>query len=167
MENLGVCSRNVVQDDESHYDGTNIYWEMEHKYHVLNFLKEWCITHNCTYAYFQGESAGPKVQENRFGLTERRLFGFNFGDSNNGQYRTIEAAEIAKAHGIEWVPIIDTNYALPNTMEEIKATSAINNPFNSEAKYNLCEGIVYHSENSTNIISFKNVCPDYLIRWKI
>lgn len=170
-----VCSRNVVQDtpeketffNKAGEDGGNVYWDMEHQYQILAFLINYCVVNDYDWAYLQGETAGPNLQGNRYQLSTRQLFGFNLANSKDGRLQTLAAKEICEANGIPWVPVLATDYVLPSTIEEMKASAVIENPFPHDAQHRLAEGIVYRSENQSEVMSFKNVSNEYLLHWKI
>ena len=60
---------------------------------------------------------------------------------------------------MKWVPILDTKYILPKTMEEIKVASEGKSVVNPDV---MREGIVFR--DPTNDLSFKSVSRDYLLK---
>lgn len=160
-----VLSRNVRQltPDQKCYHDDNVYWEMAEKYNIEKFLKEQLELHpDWTYVAIQGETAGPAVQANPHGLNERQFFGFNFIDSICGRWGSVEARDYVSQWGIQWVPIIDESYILPDSMEEFKASA--DGPCELPDSTGLREGYVYRSLDGKQ--SFKNVSNQFLMSKK-
>lgn len=158
-----VCSRNVRQltSDQGCYHDDNVYWRMEFKFHIKDFLLKQLKQHpEWKYVGLQGEIAGPGVQSNPHKLKELNFYGFNFIDSEKGRWNSIIARELAKNYGILWVPIISNNWINPDTMEEMKA--AATGPCELEGASGLREGYVYRSQDGSR--SFKNVSREYLLK---
>lgn len=168
-----VCSRNVVQKSPDHAtffkEDSNVYWDMEKKYDILNKLKDYCKRNKCEWAYFQGESCGPKLQGNRMGLPDRRCYMFNFVDSRNGRWESDKASTAWTAEGLLWVPILDSKdnpYTLPSTIEEMKKSVEDLRYCYQDMNNDLAEGLVYRSLTNP-VMSFKNVSNAYLLKHKI
>lgn len=160
-----VLSRNVRQEtpDQKCYHESNVYWEMAEKYQIKDFLKAQLDLHpEWKYVCLQGETAGPNVQGNPHGLKEVQLFGFNFIDSADGRWNSVKARDYVAQWGIQWVPIIDENYILPDTMEKFKATA--DGPCELPGSTGLREGYVYRSLDGKQ--SFKNVSNQFLMSKK-
>ena len=157
---FGVCSRNVRQLDEKQacYHEYNIYWAMAKKYNVEEVLNKLVKMNNYPdHIVLQGESIG-KVQGNPYKLDEDDFYAFNLIidgrklDSVAGEY-------ILSEFGIKWVPILQTDFVCPDTMEEMKKLSNGKSVINTEV---LREGCVYRDAENTR--SFKNVDPIYLLK---
>lgn len=158
-----VLSRNVRQMDQNQetYHDENVYWDMEFKYHIKDFLQTQLDKDSeLEYVCVQGETAGVGVQGNPHKLKDTQFFAFNYIDSKNGRWNSIDAKELCNEYGIQFVPIIDTNYILPDTMEELKlqADGQCEVPGSS----GLREGYVYRSLDGKR--SFKNVSRQYLLK---
>lgn len=159
-----VCSRNVVMDkpDKECYYDTNVYWEMAQKYKVEAVLKmllevsfpkaEW-IT-------LQGETFGIGVQKNNYGLEGHDFRAFNLITSDKGRLNSIEMERILKEVKIPSVPILNKEYILPDTIEELREY-AMSTP--SVISGEIKEGIVFRSLDATQ--SFKCVLPEYLMKY--
>lgn len=164
-----ICSRNVRQLSESQptFHSENVYWSVEHKYHIKNFLENMLKQHpEWSYVALQGETAGVgnnggKIQGDPHNLKELRFFAFNFIDSEKGRWNSIDGKKLVEQYGIEWVPIIDENYILPNNFEEFKKSA--DGPCNIPGSSGLREGWVYRAKNDPNF-SFKNVSREYLLK---
>lgn len=157
-----VCSRNVRQLTPSqknyHTDiEGNVYWMMAEKYHIFEFLKEYLLKNKLDYVCLQGETAGPSLQGNPHKFKEICFFGYNFIRSDTGRMNSVEAARICENAGIPWVPIVDTNYILPDDMETLKLDA--DGP--CIVGEGMREGWVCRSYDGKQ--SFKNVSRIYLL----
>ena len=156
-----VLSRNVRQADENQecYHDHNIYWDLAFKYDIENKLKKY-LNENpwLTYVCIQGEGVGS-VQGNPLKLKEDDLYVFNFIDSENGRYCSTTGKVIIESMGMQWVPILDTDYMMPTDMEEFKQFATAKSVVNPNV---MREGIVLRDH--TNDFSFKNVSREYLLK---
>ena len=156
-----VLSRNVRQKDEkqSCYHDHNIYWDMAFKYDVENKLREYLeMFPDLKYVCIQGESVGS-VQGNPLKLAEDDFYAFNFIDSTSGRYNSIAGRGVIEKMGMKWVPILDTNFMMPNDMEEFKQMATAKSTVNPAV---MREGIVLR--DPTTDFSFKNVSREYLLK---
>lgn len=156
-----VCSRNVRMLDEKqecHHD-TNIYWNMARKYniqeHLENYLQE---NPNLSYVCIQGEGVGF-VQDNPLKLKEDDLYVFNFITSDRGRWSSIEGKNLIETWGMKWVPILDSNFFMPDDMEEFKSYATAKSVVNPSVYR---EGVVLR--DPTCDLSFKNVSREYLLK---
>lgn len=160
-----VSSRNVRQlrPDQANYhsDDSNVYWDMALKYNVEDALRD-LLDKNPDWDYvgLQGETFGYGLQGNPNKLKDVRFFGFNLIDSVQGRWNSVDSKETMAVYGIEWVPIIDTNYILPDTIEELKAQA--DGETVVEGGSGLREGFVYRALDGKN--SFKNVSNEFLLK---
>ena len=155
-----VCSRNVRQKDRDQecYHDSNIYWELEDKYHIEEHLKEYLdMFPDLKWVCIQGEGVGS-VQGNPLKLKENDLYVFNFKDSARGRYSSETGKELIEGWGMKWVPIIGA-VQMPDTMEELKEMAEGNSVVNPDV---LREGVVYRSLDGQD--SFKNVAVSYLLK---
>lgn len=156
-----VCSRNVRQltPDQKCYHNSNIYWEMAFKYNIEQHLKDYLKEHkDIDYVCIQGESVGD-VQGNPLKLKDNQLFVFNFINSKDGRIDSAIAKPLIESWGMQWVPVLDTNYIMPDTMEEFKQYATGKSIINPNV---LREGIV--CRNYKTGLSFKNVSREYLLK---
>lgn len=170
-EEVYVYSRHVRQfrDSQNFHDSTgtdNVYWQVVDKYNLLDFLRAIIDKYNLKWAAIQGETAGvsnggAKIQGDPHKFGELRFFGFNLIFSDRGRLDSVEAAEIAKEYGVEWVPIVEENFILPDTMEEFKAQA--DGPCEAPGASGLREGYVYRLREDPNF-SFKNISQKYLLK---
>jgi hypothetical protein len=132
---------------------------MAFKYDVENKLRDY-LNHNpyLTYICIQGKSVGS-VQGNPLKLKEDDFYVFNFIDSKYGRYESTLGRDIVEYWGMKWVPILDTNFMMPNDMEEFKQMATAPSAVNPNV---MREGIVLR--DPTNDFSFKNVSREYLMK---
>lgn len=158
-----ICSRNVVFDkpDKQCFYTTNVYTEMAEKYNIEKVLKAYLDENpDVEWVTLQGETYGEGIQKRDYGLKEHRFAGFNFITSKEGRWNSVRAAEFVKAYNIPWVPVLDENYILPDTIEELRAFS---HGEGSHIDGIIKEGIVFRSQDG--IMSFKCVDPDFLVKY--
>lgn len=154
-----VCSRNVRQVDREQacYHDSNIYWELADKYNIEDILTKFATDNGYDRVVLQGEGVGF-VQGNPYKFTENKLFVFNL-IINGTRLGTVEMAKFCDENGLFHVPIVDTEYTLPKTMEEMKLEADGYSEINPKAKR---EGFVYRSQDGQK--SFKNVSREYLLK---
>lgn len=158
-----VCSRNVVFDkpDKNCFYDTNVYIEMAEKYDIEKILES-ILTDDpdLDWVTLQGETYGAGIQKRDYGLKEHRFAGFNFITSKEGRWDSVRAAKFMTQYNIPWVPILDENYILPDTIEELRAFS---HSEGSRIDGVIKEGIVFRSQDGS--MSFKCVDPEFLMKY--
>jgi len=159
-----VCSRNVCFDsvDKPCYYDTNIYWEMAQKYHMFEVLSQLLDSMSAVeWVTIQGETYGEGVQRNTYGLSGHDFMAFNLITSDKGRWNSCDMKEILeKDYNIPCVPILNDNYILPDTIEELREYV---NSQPSVIDGKMKEGIVCRSPDG--IHSFKCVSPEYLLKY--
>lgn len=164
-----VCSRNVRilnEDQEYYYGAHNYYWEVAKKYDIESKMKNWLLEHpEATFICWQGEICSSGIQKNPHHLTETHFYCFHWTDSINGRRSIIDAAIDWKNYGMEVVPIVDTNYILPDDFDEFKLSAdGLYDPSVCEGDHTRArEGFVYYKTTDPNF-SFKNVSRNYLLK---
>lgn len=150
-----VCSRNkrLVTDDGS------VYWQIEHKYQIRDKLMN--LIGDQEFVAIQGECIGPKIQGNKYKVTEPDMYVFNFITSANGRGSSVRARDMLGTRGFNFVPIIDTNFILPDTVDEMVAAADGTSVLNPKA---LREGLVVRSIDGKQ--SFKAVSNRYLLKFQ-
>lgn len=132
---------------------------MAFKYNVEAELRKYLEAHpDVTYVCIQGESVGS-VQGNPLKLAADDFYAFNFIDSVNGRYDSVKGREIVGEMGMQWVPILDTNFMMPTDMEEFKKMATAKSAVNPNV---LREGIVLR--DPVTDLSFKNVSREFLMK---
>lgn len=167
-----VCSRNVVMQTQEYcwkkdhwvavgkaekkdpneiYYKKDFYSEMSDFYNIAETLLDIAKKNNEEYVTFQGEVFGEGVQKRNYSMKIRDLRGFNLIFESKGRLGSIEGAAIMKEYKIPWVPIVDDNYILPDTIEELKKYVAGKSVIDGGMR----EGIVFRSPDGKR--SFKCV----------
>ena len=158
-----VCSRNVVFDkpNKSCFYETNVYTEMAEKYDIYNKMKAMLDNEfaDCAWVTIQGETYGPGIQNRDYHAPEHAFMAFNFITSKDGRWGTEEMEKLLLSKGIPCVPIVNANYILPDTVEELLdyATGE------SVCDHDLREGLVLRYKDGTK--SFKAVSNEFLLKF--
>ena len=162
--NKYVCSRNVVfenPEQDCYYD-TNIYFEAYEKYHLGEKIEQMLKDLNLPNIAIQMEVYGDGVQKRNYSMSngERKIAIFHIL-SNNVKMPMEKVVELCEKYDLPHVPIIDNNYILPDTIEELQtyvesASSAIDGLEK--------EGIVFY-DKETGTQYFKFVSPSFLMKY--
>lgn len=147
---FGVCSRNLRK---THPDSSS-WWKVAKKYDIENVLKK--IVGDKEYVVLQGEILGMGIQGNKYGVSELMFYAFNLIYPN----RTLSCKEMKNVlgdHSIETVPLLDDNFYLPDTMEEMVSIAEGVSSLRNVRR----EGIVVR--NIVNEVSFKVISPSFLL----
>lgn len=163
-----ICSRNICfGDGKSVLKGKNdnkdnIYVEMAQRYKIPEHLIEYLKGHKkMKWACVQGESYGEGCQGNPLKLKTHEFAAFNFKDSINGRLGSVEGRRLLALWGIPWVPIVDTEYILPDTVDELIDAATGPSAVNDKV---LREGWVIRDQEGR--LSFKAVSTQYLLKKK-
>lgn len=147
-----VCSRNLrlyKKDNSS-------YWKVSDRYKIENTLRN--MIGDRAWIAIQGECIAPNVQGNKYKVTEADLYVFNLLYPSS-RIDSITAKNICEQHGMKFVPILNTAYILPDTVNEVLEYS-----HGQSRLYNtLREGIVFRSKDGKH--SFKAVDPLFLLKY--
>jgi hypothetical protein len=148
---FGVCSRNLRLWNEDN----SSYWTVVKKYNIELVLKN--LIGNNKFVAIQGECVASNVQGNKYKVSEPNLYVFNL-IYPTGKVRCLEAEELLKKYGLKWCPLVDADYVLPDTVNEILDFAT-----GKSALYDtLREGVVLRNYEKNK--SFKAVSPDFLIK---
>lgn len=148
---FGVCSRNrnLITNDGSDF------WKCARDVDAQNKLMK--LKKNI---FIRGERCGPGCQGNIYGFTGNRFFVYDVFDMDEQRlYNFDEMIQFCKDNGFEHVPILDDNYTIPETVQEILKESNGYSVFGDKV---LREGLVIRKKNDSRI-SFKVKSPEYLI----
>lgn len=148
---FGVCSRNrnLITDDGSDFWKCAKYIDVENK---LRKLKK--------NIFIRGEKAHKGLQGNIYNFTDMKFFVYDVYDMDEQRlYNFDEMIQFCKDNGFEHVPILDENFILPETVQELLAMSNGYSVFGDKV---LREGLVIRKKNDSKI-SFKVKSPEYLI----
>ncbi|MCD8286349.1 MAG: hypothetical protein LUD50_03865 [Clostridia bacterium] len=154
-----VCSRNVRQEDMNQkcfYDD-NFYWVIAFKYKIQDILTDIAKKNNAATVILQGETVGPGIQDNKYRFTEYDIFCFNLiidGEKTD----SCVAKDIMAAYGMTWVPILDENFILLPTVDEMLSFA----DGKSVVFDTLREGVVIRDHDNTT--SFKCISNKFLLK---
>lgn len=157
-----ICSRNVVFDkpDKQCFYESNVYIEMAEKYHIEDTLREILMNNlNWDWVTLQGETYGAGIQKRDYSLAGHDFMGFNFITSTGGRWNSVDASKLMFQYGIPWVPIIDENFILPDTVEELLAIATDKSAVDGGMR----EGLVFRSQDGAQ--SFKAVSNEFLMKY--
>lgn len=148
---FGVCSRNLhlPKSDNSSY------WTIARQFNIKDILES--IIDDDQFVVLQGEIIGTGIQKNKYNITGYDFYAFNliFPDWN---VDSVKASEILKDYGIKFVPILDVNFKLKDTIKECVEYAK----GKSTLLPVLREGVVVR--NNEKGISFKIINPDFLLK---
>ena len=146
-----VCSRNKrwLKRDNS------VYWQISEMYDMEDILR--CMIGSDDWIAIQGECIGPKIQGNKYHTLGVEFFVFNVV-TPSGRKNSVDAAKQVGEYELHHVPILDTDYTLPDTVEEMLEYAH----GESVIWPTLREGVVCRSYHGPH--SFKAVDPEFLIK---
>lgn len=151
---FGVCGRNW----EYYESPTNSIW----KFARHNFIEEKLGDLGRNLA-LQGEIIGEGIQKNRYKLKGQTVRFFRVFDIDKYEYLPYEEMiELIKNFKLETVPILDMNYILPATVDEILAYAQGKSVLNPQIER---EGVVFvrYEERNQGRLSFKAISNKFLI----
>lgn len=164
--NFYVCSRNVcfnTSDTKCFYD-TNIYLEMAEKYNIEEVLKTMLFKDDrfadCDWITIQGETYGLGIQNRDYSIPNHDFAAFNLITSREGRLNSIVMKKYLDMYKIPSVPILNVNYILPDTVEELLKYATNSSQIDGKAR----EGIVLRLFDDSNF-SFKAVSNEYLNKY--
>jgi RNA ligase (TIGR02306 family) len=150
---FGVCSRNLeLLETEG-----NTFWRVARELDLENRLREY--GHNLS---IQGELIGEGIQGNPYKIKGQTVRFFNLFDIDLQEYHSLSVfKETMRVLGLDTVPILDTSFKLPETIDELlkysEQKSVLNPNFDRE-------GVVIRSTDRK--ISFKVISNKFLINEK-
>ena len=148
---FGVCSRNLeLLETEG-----NTFWKVARELDLENKMREYGMNIS-----FQGELIGEGIQGNPYKIKGQTVRFFNLFDIDLQVYHSLSVfKETMKELGLETVPVLRTNFKLPDTIDELlkmaDGKSELNPNFDRE-------GIVVRSLDRT--ISFKVISNKFLLK---
>ena len=162
-----VCSRNVCFDkpekESKLFYETNIYTEMAEAYEVEIVLDD-ILNENkdLLFVTLQGETYGAGIQKRDYHMKDIDFAAFNliYGYKNGKveRFNPVEMSLRLAQYMIPCVPILDTNFKLPNTIDEMVAYADGISKIDGDYR----EGVVLRTKDGVN--SFKAVSNEYLLR---
>ena len=150
---FGVCSRNLelIETDDNTFWKVARILDLENKLKSLNFN-----------ASLQGELVGEGIQGNPYKILGQKVFFFNVYNIDEGHYLDFDGfTEIIASLKLSTVPILETNFKLPDTIEEILSYSENKSSLNKSFDR---EGVVIRSVDRK--VSFKAISNRFLLNEK-
>lgn len=159
---IWVCSRNVVltRKSSTYYGAANVWFDMYDKYNIEQFLRDYIKNNNVDWVYLQGETYGNGVQKRDYSIGDRDFRAFILCDSRRVRYTYNETKEILSKYNIPTVPILKTDYILPDTVEELLDYAAAPSLLDGLPR----EGIVLRKIDDPTV-SFKAVDNAYIDKY--
>jgi RNA ligase (TIGR02306 family) len=161
---FGVASRNLeLKESEG-----NLYWQIARALDLENKLRNVYSIYNKQLC-IQGEIIGQGVQSNKYKLSDNRLLVFNIFDIDNQEYLDYDDFKnMCYNIGLETVPIIDTNFVLNNTIDELLVMADGKSAVNPAV---LREGLVFRAKTNRVVrglsrFSFKAVSNKFLLKFE-
>ncbi len=149
---FGACSRNLEL-----VEGDSTQWKIARELNIVEKLPEGFA--------IQGELVGEGIQKNPLNITGHKVFFYNVFHIDAVRYLGHEQfVEFITGLGLETVPILETNFALPRTVDEVLKYA--------EGKSALCptaerEGVVVRpmieKQHRNGRFSFKAISNNYLL----
>ena len=162
-EEYFVCSRNVVFDtpNKACYYDTNVYLEMDQKYNMRELLRMLLdMRPSAEWVTVQAETFGAGIQKRDYKMDDHDIRAFNLIFSDCGRLGTMEMKNYLNKVGIHTVPIIQIDYILPDTIDELREFV---HSHKSVIDGGMREGIVFRSEDGAD--SFKCVDLAFLLKY--
>ena len=131
---------------------------MSIKYNVKKFLNDYMDEYSVDWVTLQGETYGEGIQKRTYSKKDHCFAAFNLIDSNNHRLNPIEGREKATKGNIPWVPIVNDNFILPDSVEELLDQATGKSEIDGLPR----EGLVFR--NTTDDRSFKAVSNEYLLK---
>lgn len=176
MRKAIVCSRNVVFDtpekeEKNFYKDTdgNVYLEMFEKYRIEEVLNKILSDHpEYTFITIQGETYGGTIQKRNYG-SEHKLAVFNIifqiGSKAPERLNPIQMRDFIYSinrvlnTGLECVPIVDEDFILPSSCEELLKIAEGKSLIDGQPR----EGLVFRDKEGKE--SFKAVSNTFLEKY--
>jgi RNA ligase (TIGR02306 family) len=150
---FGVCSRNLeLVESES-----NTYWKIAHQYDLPNRMT--IMDKNIA---IQGEIYGEGIQANKYKIKGQKLAVFNVFDIDKQEKMSVyDMTKLCMMFSLTPVPIIDGDFTLPNTIEELLQYAEGKSKLHPETER---EGVVIRSHDCK--VSFKAISNKFLLKQK-
>jgi RNA ligase (TIGR02306 family) len=150
---FGVCSRNLeLLETEG-----NTFWKVARELDLENKMKDFGVNIS-----LQGELIGEGIQGNPYKIKGQTVKFFNLFDIDLQVYHSLSVfKETMRVLGLDTVPILDTSFKLPETIDELLKYSEQKSVLNPDFDR---EGVVIRSTDRK--ISFKVISNKFLINEK-
>ena len=152
-DDFGVCSRNIDLKPSE----TNSFWKAAHELGIEEVLNDYK-----TDVSIQGELIGEGIQGNPYKLKGQTVRFFNLFDIQNQKWFSFpDFRRWMELAGLGTVPIIDYDFKLPETIEELIEYADGMSVLNPQTRR---EGVVIRSYDRK--ISFKVISNKFLLKSK-
>ncbi|MDG6989569.1 MAG: RNA ligase (ATP) [Nitrososphaerota archaeon] len=157
---LNVCSRNWNLQEGK----LNTYWQAANALDMKAKLQALGGTIS-----LQGELAGEGISGNKLKIKGHKILFYTAYDTARSEYLSCsDFVSACKKIGVETVPIISTNFALPQTVDELVAFATRKSVIAPDV---MAEGVVVRSLEETRDpdigrLSFKVLNPEYLLKYE-
>ncbi|WP_297419402.1 RNA ligase family protein [Clostridium sp.] len=148
---FGVCSRNLHLPTSNN----SSYWTIAKQYNIEKVLHK--LIGDNQYIVLQGEILGEGIQGNKYKITGYDFYAFNLKYPNK-QIDSVTASKTLKNEGIKFVPILETNFKLKDSVSEMVEYAK----GKSTLLPILREGVVIRNYNKN--LSFKTINPEFLLK---
>jgi hypothetical protein len=155
-----VCSRNLQLGKK---DDSN-YWKIAEKFEIEKKLVGLMKKYGTKFVVLQGEIIGEGIQGNKYGTKGLDFYVFNLIINGENVIEENGIRGMLEEMGIKVVPLIEevilkNKGEVKDFIEFAKGKSVLNGKV-------LREGIVFRCYNGKNILSFKVINEDFLIKWE-
>ena len=156
-----ICSRNVAfgKKKKDCYYEENYYTKMCQKYNLEEVLEKLVKMFEAKTVAIQGETFGASVQKRDYGMKDQDFRAFNLYVDGK-RWNSVAAQDLLAEFGIKWVPILDSHFILPDTVDEMLAYAESEK---SQIDHGMREGVVVRSQDGTK--SFKAVSNSFLLKY--
>jgi len=149
---FGVCTRNLELKE-----GETTPWRIAKELNLAEKLPD-------NFA-IQGELVGEGIQKNPLKISGHKVYFFNAYDIDTSSYLNFENFKmVMESIGVQTVPIIDENFSLPKTMDEMLEYAEGRSMLNPNVER---EGVVVRPKEEMNIkgqrFSFKAISNKFLL----
>lgn len=149
---VGVCSRTRFMPS---YDGS-LFWRTVRKHGYDKKVKELK-----KHIFIRGEHIGPSIQSNIYSFNGNDIYIFDVYELEDKRMLSyLELVVFCSSNGFKMVPVIDDDFRLPETVQELLEYS---NGYSTHGEKVLREGIVLRLVNNPKV-SFKVRSPKYLAK---
>lgn len=150
---FGVCSRNLeLLETEG-----NTFWRVAREMDLENKMKS--LGYNVS---MQGELVGEGIQGNPYKIKGQKVFFFNLFKIDEYEHAGLdEFQKTTEDLGLETVPVLETSFDLPDTIDDLLSYADSKSFFNSSFDR---EGVVIRSKDRK--ISFKVISNKFLLNEK-
>ena len=152
---VGVCSRNLDLKKSE----TNTFWVTAERQGLLSIVDQLAKEFDKG-VMLQGELCGPGIQGNDYRLTEHKFFLYNIQLEGQEFLPPDLVKSIAKQHGINHVPVLETvTIGSSMKLDDLLTTAEGMSQLNAQAER---EGLVFKSQDGA--IQFKAISNRWLLK---